>query len=459
VSVADRAAPALPEGPRAPPLWQLLRYAHDPLRLLERCHARHGDVFALRLHGYGTMVMLADPEAVRDVFRGPPDALHSGEGNEFLSVLVGRTSVLVLDESEHAEQRRILLPPLKGERMRAFFSAMQHECAACASSWRAGQSVRLLPALRRITLRVILRAVLGLGEGAELDDLERKVERMSAAGRTSRYSIALLASDTMKRLLRSPLSPLTRPLRAVDAALAAALARRRAEGGAARAENVLDDLLASHHADGRPFADHEIRDAIVTLLVAGFETTSVALTWALEQLLRDGAAVAAIRAELARVTGDGPLEAAHLPQLVYLDAAIREALRLRTVLPFVVRLTKRAFGAHGREYPPGVLLAPCNHLVHRRPDLYPDPLRFRPERFLERRYAAHEWFPFGGGPRLCLGMAFALYEMKVALATLLRGVELELVDPGRSRPVREGIVLAPHDGVEARVRERIIANG
>jgi cytochrome P450 len=430
----------LPPGPRASPVWQLLRYAHAPLPFLEGCGRRFGDPFTVRLAGYGTLVMLSDPAAVKDVFRGDPDALHSGEGNEFLSVAVGPSSVLVLDGREHAEQRRMLMPPLKGERMGALSAAMQAETADCMRGWTGGQRLRLLPLMRKITLRVILRAVAGLAPGPELDALEAEVERMSAATRTNRYSIVLVKLAPPRVFAGSRVVPFFRRLRELDASLHGLIARRRGEAAGARPPNVLDDLLSSRHADGRPLSDGEVRDAIVTLVVAGFDTTSIALAWALEQILPRADVVARIRAELA--TG-------RLDRLEYLDAAIKEALRVRTILPFVVRMTKRPFSAGGRDYPAGVMLAPCAHLVHRRPDLYSEPERFRPERFLERKFAAHEWLPFGGGSRVCLGMTFALHEMKAVLATLLSGAELRPAPGARSRPVRQGISLAPHDGVLA----------
>jgi len=209
---------------------------------------------------------------------------------------------------------------------------------------------------------------------------------------------------------------------------------------------VVTDLLAAAHEDGQPLSDQEIRDAILTLLIAGHETTSIALAWALEQIVTHPEVMDCVVDEGRQVTGGGPLRAEHVGQLGYLDAAIRESLRFRTILPFVVRLTKKPFVAGGREYPPGVLLTPCNHLVHHHQDLYPEPKRFRPERFLERKYAAHEWFPFGGGNRTCLGMAFALYEMKVVLSTLFARVRLARSPGAESRPVRRGITLVPSDG-------------
>jgi cytochrome P450 len=197
----------------------------------------------------------------------------------------------------------------------------------------------------------------------------------------------------------------------------------------------------------RPLSDQEIRDALLTLLIAGHETTSIALAWALEQIIPRADVVDRIREELTRATGGDLPPAEHLGQLEYLEAAIRESLRIRTILPIVVRLTKRPFVAAGREYPAGVVLCPCTHLVHRRPDLYPEPEKFRPERFLERKYAGHEWFPFGGGNRTCLGMAFALYEMKVVLATLFSHADFTRPPGMQSTPIRRGLSLAPDDGV------------
>jgi cytochrome P450 len=241
----------------------------------------------------------------------------------------------------------------------------------------------------------------------------------------------------------------------LDDALFALMEQRRRIPVAERGESILSDLLAATHENGRALSNQEIRDALVTLLFAGHDTTSVALAWALEQIVPRADVVERIAAEMRGTTGGGPPRADQLSQLEYLDAALRESLRLRTIMPFVVRVTKEPFTAEGRTYPPGVVLCPCSHLVHRREDLYPEPAQFRPERFLERHYAAHEWFPFGGGNRMCLGMAFALYEMKVVLSTLFAAVRLTRPPGSRSLPVRRGLALAPHDGVELMIKQRV----
>ncbi len=436
----------LPPGPTSPAVWQLLRYSNAPLPFLEECGRLYGDPFTISLAGSGKLVMLADPVAVRDVFRGDPHVLHAGEGNEFLATSVGDNSVLVLDDEPHARQRRILVPPLRGERMRSFFDAMQAATLDAVRAWPVGQPVTVLESMRQITVRVILRAVLGLSAGPELEEFAGKVNRVLAAGR-SRHALLLIPVIPVRLLKKVRWLPFFRQLRELDDAIYAFVAARRREPAAARGENMLADLLAASHEDDTPLADQEIRDAVVTMLFAGHETTSLALAWALEQIVPRSDVTTCIVDELRRVTGGAPPRAEQLNDLVYLDAVIRESMRVRTIFPFVVRKTKQAFVAGGRAYPPGILLCPCSHLVHRRTDLYPEPEKFRPERFLERKFAAHEWFPFGGGNRVCLGMAFALYEMKVVLGTVFSRVRLVRPEGARSRVVRRGLTLAPDDGV------------
>jgi len=435
----------LPPGPKTPSAWQLWRYSHSPLTFLEECARRYGDPFTIRQAGYGSFVMLASPEAVKDVFRGDPPALHSGETNEFLASSVGANSVLVLDDEPHARQRRVLLPPLKGERMRSFFDAMQTTTLEVVRAWPAGKQLGMIEPMQEITLRVMLQVVLGVTSPAQLAEIAAKVRRVLELGR-GRYGLILVKILPVDLLQRTRWLPFFRRLRELDVALFALIEDFRQKPAAERGENVLADLLDARHENGQALSDQEIRDALVTLIFAGHDTTSVALAWVLEQAVPREEVVQRLTDELQRVTGGGPPRADQLSQLVYLDATIRESLRVRTILPFVVRLTKTPFTAGGRDYPAGIVLCPCSHLAHRLDSLYPEPEKFRPERFLERKYAAHEWFPFGGGNRMCLGTAFALYEMKVVLSALFATRRLTRPPGQRSFPVRRGIALAPDDG-------------
>src|SRR3954465_5944181 len=249
---------ALPPGPGTPAWRQLLRFAGDPLGLLDECHARHGDAFTLNIAGNGRFVMLSDPEAVREVFRGDPDVLHSGEANEIFSATVGRYSVLVLDGAPPARQRRVLVPPLKGERMRAFFDAMRLETIEAVRAWPVGKPFPTLPTMRRVTLRVILRTGLGLGPGPEMDRFEHKMERFLSNGR-QRYALVLMTVVPIRWLSGSRWVPLFRQLSDLDDDLFALIAARRRGDSRPSGENVLDDLLAATHEDGSPLDDQEVR--------------------------------------------------------------------------------------------------------------------------------------------------------------------------------------------------------
>jgi cytochrome P450 len=340
---------------------------------------------------------------------------------------------------------------LKGERMRAFFDAMRLETLDAVRAWPVGAPFPTLPSMRRVTLRVILRTGLGLAPGTEMDRLEQKMERFLSQGR-QRYALVLMTIIPIQRLSGSRWVPLFRQLSDLDEDLFAFITARRRGGHIPTGQNVLDDLLAATHEDGTPLGDREVRDALITILIAGHDTTALALSWALSEIAWHPEVVDRLADELRRVTGGGPPEAGHLPALEYLEGAIRESLRLRPVAPFVVRKCVRPFAVGGRDYPAGVVLCPCSYLVHRREELYADPGRFRPERFLERKFGPHEWFPFGGGNRVCLGMPFALYEMKVLLATLLSEVRPSRPAGARSRARRYGIVLGPDDGGRILVR-------
>lgn len=447
-------ASSLPPGPRQSGFWQLLRYSLWAPDFLEDCHRRFGDPFTIDLFGHGKLVLLSSPDAVRDVFRGDPAPLHSGEGNEFLSLSVGRNSVLVLDGQPHARQRRVLLPPLKGERMRSFFSAMQQATLDVAETGPESKPIRMDEPMRQITLRVILQAVLGLPVDEPLRTIEQIVHRLlkHSRSRWSLFTMRMISPEFARRNARR--IGFFRELARLDVEIYRLIARRRQLPAEQQGDDVLAALLAARHEEGEPLADEEIRDAIVTMLVAGHETTSVALCWALEQIARRPEVVERLQSELRGTFGDELPSPAALDQLSYLDAAIRESLRVRTILPFVVRKTKRPFAAGGREFPEGVLLAPCSHLIHRRADLYPEPEAFRPERFLERKFSPYEWFPFGGGNRLCLGMPFAMYEMQVVLSSLLTRFTLARPAEWRSRYTRKGIVLAPDDGARVVMTRR-----
>ena len=427
----------LPPGPRAPSIAQLTEYVARPFRFFDRARERFGTPFTIRLSRFGSFVMLTDPAAIRDVFTGDPHVLHSGEGNEFMADTLGPNSLLVLDDEPHARQRRALLPPFHGERMRAHTAAMRDATLRRVRDWRVGGRVRLEEECREITLEVILRTVFGLDGQAEIDRFGPKVRAfMKLAG--SRFG--LFADQIPERLRPVFWAPFLKRLRAVTEPLLELVRERREEGRGG--QDVLSVLFAMKHENGEPLTDHELRDHLFTLLLAGHDTTAVSLGWTFVDVLKRPDVLARIQDELRQAFPTGAIEPEGLARLPYLDATIRESLRLHPVVAFVVRKLVRPFTAGGVEYPAGVHLAPCMLLAHRDPELFPDPLTFRPERFLDVRPDPYRWFPFGGGTRRCIGQAFALFEMRVVLATLLRTVDFELTHPSE-RVRRHGLLLAP----------------
>jgi cytochrome P450 len=347
----------------------------------------------------------------------------------------------------------VLLPSLKGERMKTFFEAMQSEALAVADDWARRGAVRADLSMQQITLRVIMRAAFGQVDGRVFDALESRMRKML---RQLRHPFFLLMSRVFpyERFQDSGLLSFYRLRRRVDALLYESMAAQRAAAPEARPSCLLTDLIEARHEDGGRMSDVEIRDALVTILAAGHDTTALALAWALEQILPRPDVVANIRDEVTRVCGGGLLRQEHVAQLGYLDASIRETLRVRNIIPFVARVLKADYTVGGVTYPAGSVLCPAIHLLHMRPDVYPEPRVFRPERFLERKYAPHEWDPFGGGHRACLGQAFAMYEMKVVLATLLTKLDMSRLPGAVSKPVRRGISIGAHDGVRLSARLR-----
>ena len=462
--VALSSAHVLPPGPIFPAWWQLIRFAGDPLRLLDECHRRYGDTFTLDIAGYGQFVMISDLEAVRDVFRGDPDVLHSGEANALLTATVGRHSVLVLDGAPHARQRRILVPPLKGERMRSFFDAMRLETLDAARSWPRDAPMPALPIMRRITVRVILRTALGLVPGPEMDRFERKIEKFLSNGR-QRYALVLMTIVPIDRLSGSRWVPLFRQLSDLDDDLFALIAMRRRGEHQPSGENVLDDLLAAKHEDGSLLDDREIRDArCITILIAGHDTTGPASRLG---PCRDRAAPRSRRSRGRRVASSHRRRASRRPNTCRAARAPRRgdprepATAPRRTVRAVRSKTVHSFQAGGREYlgrsrPLPVLLPGPRRVAGPLP---PSPTEFRPERFQERKFGPHEWFPFGGGNRVCLGMPFALYEMGVLLATLFSQVRMGAPLSGaRSKRGDTGSLWGQTTGARVIVRDFSLMN-
>jgi cytochrome P450 len=408
---------------------QTLAWLQRPLPWLLRQQQRFGDVFTIEIAKIeGPWVMLAHPDAVKEVFTGSAEDLRAGEGNAVLGPILGSRSVLLLDGREHLAQRRLLLPQFHGERMLRYEDLVRGIAEREVATWPRGTTFPLAPRMQALTLEVILRAVFGLREGARLDGLR------AALGEMLEFVVdpkAFLAVSLLgERATRFP--SFRRVLAATDGLLLAEIRERRGVADLEERDDILSLLLQATHEDGTPMDDRELRDELLTLLVAGHETTATALSWALERLLRHPDALERLR------SGDR----------AYLDAVCHETLRLRPILPVVLRRLTRPMTIAGHDLPAGVKVAPCIALVHRRPDIYPDPHAFRPERFLEQAPGTYTWIPFGGGVRRCLGAAFALLEMRIVLDVVVAQASLAASRPASERTARRAITLAPARGAE-----------
>jgi cytochrome P450 len=378
-------------------------------------------------------VLLSDPDHVKQVFTGDPGVFHAGEANEILLPLVGDHSVLLLDDGAHMQQRKLLLPPFHGKRMTQYGELMRAVAVAEIESWPTGQTFPLQPRMQALTLEVIIQAVLGVRDPARLAEV-RTTLRQLLTDVMSPSSAALLAVLGPRRFRRLPL--VRKGLAPTDEMLYAEIAARRGDPALAEREDILSLLLQAQHEDGRPMSDVELRDELVTLLVAGHETTATALSWALERLVRHPDKLARLRDEVK--AGED----------AYLDAVLKETLRLRPVLPLVVRMLTEPVEIGDYLLPAGTRVAPCIYLVHRREDVYPEPHAFRPERFLEQPAGTYTWIPFGGGVRRCLGASFALFEMNQVLGALVERVRIDAAQPESERVRRRQITLAPSRGGE-----------
>jgi cytochrome P450 len=370
---------------------------------------------------------------VKQVFTGDPGVFHAGEANEILLPLVGDNSVLLLDDAAHMQQRKLLLPPFHGKRMERYGELMRDVALAEIETWPKGRPFQLQPRMQGLTLEVIIQAVLGVREPARLEEV-RTTLRTLLSDIMSPQSAALLVLLGPRRFRRLPL--VRKGLAPTDGMLYDEIARRRADPDLEDREDILSLLLQARHEDGQPMTDVELRDELVTLLVAGHETTATALSWALERLVRHPAKLERLREEVRAGEDD------------YLDAVVKETLRLRPVLPLVVRKLTEPVEIGDYLLPEGTRVAPCIYLLHRREDVYPEPHAFSPERFLEQPAGTYTWIPFGGGVRRCLGASFAMFEMKQVLSALVERLEIAAAQPRSERVRRRQITLAPSRGGE-----------
>jgi cytochrome P450 len=422
----------LPPGPPLPRLIQTIGFIFFGTRFLEACRRRYGGAVTMGTLFDSRFVMLFDPELVKELFRGPHEQLNAGEANALLGPVLGERSVLLLDGAEHLRHRKLMLPHLHGQRMQAYAQTMRDATDREIDSWPVGEPFALLPRMQSLTLGVIMRAVFGYEPGAAEEELRSRLRAMVDPLARPRGIPLMMLLGRLGSGDRGALQRFEAQRQAVDELLYAEIARRREDPDLAERDDVFSALLLAEDEDGIRLSDREVRDELVTLLLAGHETTATGLAWTFDLLLR------CPRVLQRAAKGDDD----------YLDAVVKESLRVRPVIPGVGRVVRGAPFKLGQwVIPPGVEINPSIRMIHRRGDLYPDPQDFRPERFLGSDAPdTYTWVPFGGGTRRCIGASFAQMEMRIVVQRVLERATLRAADPEPEEVQFRAITLSPRNG-------------
>jgi cytochrome P450 family 135 len=425
----------LPPGPRLPRVLQTAGFVFGGPRFLAACRRRYGSAVTFSTLFDSSFVMVFDPALVKQLFQGSNDQLHAGEANALLGPVLGERSVLLLDGSEHLRHRKLLLPPFHGARMQSYAQTMRDVTDLEIDSWPVGEPFALLPSMQSLTLRVIVQAVFGYEPGPEEERL-RTALRAMVEPLTRPRGLPLMMLLGRVGADRGAAKQFAERRRVVDELLYAEIAKRREDPESlAERDDVFSALLLAEDEDGELLTDTEVHDELLTLLLAGHETTATGLAWTFDLLLHTPEV-------LARAT--------ELDES-YLDAVVKESLRLRPVIPGVGRVVRNEpFQLNGYVIPPGIEINPSIRMIHRDPKLYPRPQRFDPERFLaDDAPDTYTWVPFGGGTRRCLGASFAQMEMRVVIARVLERATLAAADPELDEARFSAITLSPRNGVRA----------
>ncbi len=440
-------------GPQTPSFWQLLQWIARPIEVMESCAQRYGDPFVIRLGRVGEIVFCSHPQFNQAVFNLDPQTFKAGMSNSILLPLLGDTSVILLDGPPHQRQRQLLMPSFHGDRMRTYSDLMQDVATKVMAQWQEGEPFNVRESIQNISLQVILQAVFGVTDPQRYKSLRQllpsMIDQISSPLTSSVLFLQFLQLDLGKR---SPWGKFLLQRSQLNQLIFQEITERRAHFDPDRTD-ILNLMLAALDEDDQPMTDGELRDELMTLLLAGHETTASAITWALYWIAQSPEIANRLSTELENCEDLNDAKA--LSRLPYLSAVCSETLRIYPVAPITFpRILMAPLTVLEHTFPQNTALAPCIYLTHHRPDLYPDPEVFNPDRFLTRTYSPYEFIGFGGGNRRCLGMAFALFEMKRVLATLLQHSRFELTRSQPLRPVRRGVTLAPPPGFTLRAWQR-----
>ena len=426
----------------------------NPVTSLEESQKLYGDIYLTDFSGLPSQIVLSNVKAIEALFTADAKLFEIGSGSAIVEPLLGPNSLILLDGDRHLQQRKLLMPPFHGERMRSYGQLIRDITQQVTNQWTVGGNLVARISMQDISLQVILRAVFGLKEGERYQQIKEVLTEMLDTFNSPLSAVFLFFKSLQRDLgAWSPWGKFIRRRKQLNELIYQEIRERR-QNSEFQGDDILSLLLSARDENGEEMTDVELRDELMTMLFAGHETTAIALSWALywihhipdvrEKLLQELNSIDVTNADPTVIT-----------QLPYLNAVCSETLRIYPVVFFnMPRILKAPMQFMGYDLPEGTMLSVCTYLTHHRPDIYPEPQSFRPERFLERQFSPYEFIPFGGGNRRCLGAAFALFEMKLVLANILSNYSLELLDKVPLKPVRRGIVFAPNGGVNLKVKDK-----
>lgn len=438
----------LPDGPQMPRWLRMIKFISQPVKYMDDFAKTYGDTFTIRSsRGDNHLIYFSQPQALEQIFTADSSHFEVGRGNIGLKFLLGDRSFMLSDGDRHQRQRQLLAPPFHGERMRAYGQEIRKITRQVSNEWQIGKPFNIRESMQEITLRVILRVVFGLNEGQLFEELRRSLSDLLDFITSPVMSSAFFFRFMQKDFgAWSPWGWILQQRQKIDQLIYALLRERRAESEQNR-QDILSLMMAARYNDGQGMSDEELHDELMTLLVAGHETTASALTWAFYWIDHLPEVREKLLQELNTI-GLNP-NLSNVAKLPYLTAACQETLRIYPIaMNAFVRIVKTPIEIMGYELQEGTAIVPSIYLAHRREQVYPQSKQFKPERFLQRQYSPYEYLPFGGGNRRCIGMAFAQYEMKIVLATVLSDFQLSLVNKRSVRPVRRGLTLATPAGMQ-----------
>lgn len=437
----------LPLGPKTPALIQTINDLFNPFKSLEFNYQQYGDIYRTKRIGNPNLVVLSNPKAIQEVFTAEPYLFEIGKGNWTVKPLLGEKSLLLLDGEQHAKTRKLLMPPFHGERMKIYGQIIIDTTKNTLSRWEIDKPFILRQSTQEISLRVIIKAVFGIDKGEKYD---RLIELLTSW--LDIFNSPLKSAFLLFPWLQNDWGGLTfwskflREKHLIHQILTEEINERR-KADKLTGEDILSLMLSVKYEDGNPMKDEEIKDELITILFTGHETTASSIAWAFYWIHYLPEVKEKLLAELKEI--DDFFDTNAITKLPYLSAVVAETLRINPALLFAfTRRLKEPCSMMGYNFQPGTIFVPCIYLTHYREDIYPEPKKFKPERFLARQFSPYQYFPFGGGNRRCLGSAFALFQIKLVIATILSQVELQLLDKHPLKPSRRGLTFTPSGGVK-----------